>query len=191
MPQIAHFQVKKWKSSLPWEGGHPSAGRYFDNIEIRQYENNIEYPIMISWLFRYIAETRYHQNIVDIDFFFMIHWPKMSLSPIGEAAILIMEAAILDGGTRNEPIAVAPIARIECGYATPAAAVYLQCITVQSIYKMYKVQSTACICVHCDVLQIDRSRRSVSTKDCIITRQESAQKMWGLRTTVHEDWNGS
>ena len=32
-----------------------------------------------------------------------------------------MEAAILDGGTRNEPIAVAPIARIERGYATPAA----------------------------------------------------------------------
>ena len=23
MPQIAHFQVEKWKSSLPWEGGHP------------------------------------------------------------------------------------------------------------------------------------------------------------------------
>ena len=22
MPQIAHFQVEKWKSSLPWEGGH-------------------------------------------------------------------------------------------------------------------------------------------------------------------------
>ena len=45
---------------------------------------------------------------------------------------MITEAAILDGGTRNEPIAVAPIARIECGYATPAAAVYLQCITVHS-----------------------------------------------------------
>ena len=43
-----------------------SAGRYFDNIEIRRYENNIEYPIMISWLFRYIVETRYDQNIVDI-----------------------------------------------------------------------------------------------------------------------------
>ena len=28
-------------------------------------------------------------------------------------------------------------------------------------------------------------------KDCIITRQESAQKMWGLRTTVHEDWKGT
>ena len=25
MPQIAHFQVEKWKSSLPWEGGHPLA----------------------------------------------------------------------------------------------------------------------------------------------------------------------
>ena len=23
------------------------------------------------------------------------------------------------------------------------------------------------------------------------TRQESARKMWGLRTIVHEDWNGS
>ena len=23
MPQIAHFQVEKWKSSLPWEVGHP------------------------------------------------------------------------------------------------------------------------------------------------------------------------
>ena len=23
MPQIAHFQVEKWKSSLPWEGTHP------------------------------------------------------------------------------------------------------------------------------------------------------------------------
>ena len=23
MPQIAHFQVEKWKSSLPWEGAHP------------------------------------------------------------------------------------------------------------------------------------------------------------------------
>ena len=23
MPQIAHFQVEKWKSSLLWEGGHP------------------------------------------------------------------------------------------------------------------------------------------------------------------------
>ena len=23
MPQIAHFQVEKWKSSLPWEGGSP------------------------------------------------------------------------------------------------------------------------------------------------------------------------
>ena len=23
MPQIAHFQVEKWKSSLPWEGGIP------------------------------------------------------------------------------------------------------------------------------------------------------------------------
>ena len=23
MPQIAHFQGEKWKSSLPWEGGHP------------------------------------------------------------------------------------------------------------------------------------------------------------------------
>ena len=23
MPQIAHYQVEKWKSSLPWEGGHP------------------------------------------------------------------------------------------------------------------------------------------------------------------------
>ena len=42
-----------------------------------------------------------------------------------------MEAAILDGGTRNEPIAVAPIARIERGYATPAA-VYLQCVTVHA-----------------------------------------------------------
>ena len=76
-----------------------SAGRYFDNIEIRRYENNIEYPIMLSWLFWYIAETRYDQNIVDIEKLIMIHWPKMSLSPIGEAAILIMEAAILDGGT--------------------------------------------------------------------------------------------
>ena len=25
MPQIAHFQVEKWKSSLPWEGGPPPA----------------------------------------------------------------------------------------------------------------------------------------------------------------------
>ena len=25
MPQIAHFQVEKWKCSLPWEGGHRSA----------------------------------------------------------------------------------------------------------------------------------------------------------------------
>ena len=57
----------------------------------------------------------------------------ISLSAIGEAAILIMEAATLDGGTRNEPIAVAPIARIERGYATPAA-VYLQCITVHCIH---------------------------------------------------------
>ena len=24
MPQIAHFQVEKWKSSLPWEGGPPT-----------------------------------------------------------------------------------------------------------------------------------------------------------------------
>ena len=23
MPQIAHFQVEKWKNSLPWDGGHP------------------------------------------------------------------------------------------------------------------------------------------------------------------------
>ena len=33
MPQSAHFQVEKWKSSLPWEGGPPSRtlpplGRY-------------------------------------------------------------------------------------------------------------------------------------------------------------------
>ena len=27
MPQIAHFQVEKWKSSLPWEGGHPPPPR--------------------------------------------------------------------------------------------------------------------------------------------------------------------
>ena len=30
MPQIAHFQVEKWKSSLPWEGGplpHPPPAR--------------------------------------------------------------------------------------------------------------------------------------------------------------------
>ena len=91
----------------------------------------------------------------------------ISLSPIGEAAILIMEAAILDEGTRNEPITVAPIARIERGsYAMPAA-VYLQCVTVHAhTYKLYSLYT-----VHCDAkekllgdaLQIDRSRRSVST----------------------------
>ena len=27
MPQIAHFQVEKWKSSLPWEGGTPPSHR--------------------------------------------------------------------------------------------------------------------------------------------------------------------
>ena len=54
-----------------------------------------------------------------------------------------MEAAILDGGTRNEPIAVAPIARIERGYATPAA-VDLQCITVCTQYTSC-TKYTACI----------------------------------------------
>ena len=36
-----------------------SAGRYFDIIEIMRYGKNIEYPIRISWLYWYIAETRY------------------------------------------------------------------------------------------------------------------------------------
>ena len=60
-----------------------------------------------------------------------------------------MEAA-MDGGTRNEPIAVAPIARIERGYATPAAAVYLQCITVHSIQAVLCAACTcACTVTHC------------------------------------------
>ena len=36
-----------------------SAGRYFDIIKIMRYGKNIEYPIIISWLSRYIAETQY------------------------------------------------------------------------------------------------------------------------------------
>ena len=37
MPQIAHFQVEKWKSSLPWEGGHtlPLLGRYAPSQRLR------------------------------------------------------------------------------------------------------------------------------------------------------------
>ena len=36
MPQIAHFQVEKWKSSLPWEGGHPlPLGRHAPSQRLR------------------------------------------------------------------------------------------------------------------------------------------------------------
>ena len=42
---------------LPWLS--ISAGWYFDIIKIMRYGKKIEYPIIISWLSWYIAETRY------------------------------------------------------------------------------------------------------------------------------------
>ena len=64
MPQIAHFQVEKWKSSLSWEGGHPPhppparslrslakivpPPQYFDSLRHCLYtygnESNNEFP---------------------------------------------------------------------------------------------------------------------------------------------------
>ena len=40
MSQIAHFQVEKWESSLPWEGGGgtpppPQLGRYAPSQRLR------------------------------------------------------------------------------------------------------------------------------------------------------------
>ena len=58
------FNIHKFASHQGWSVTKwwYSAGQYFNIIKIMRYGKNIEYPIMISWFSRYIAETRYDQN---------------------------------------------------------------------------------------------------------------------------------
>ena len=139
-------------SALPWYYLCICWVKFFLNILpiiVRKFRSHLKHKILYDNLLHFFNLFSYVQFISSYQYENKF---GISLSLIGETAILIMEAAILDGGTRNAPIAVAPIARIERGYAM-LAAVYLQCITVHSIhvhtsctkYNLYTCAALWCI----------------------------------------------
>ena len=75
MPHIAHSQVEKWKSSLPWEGGHPPPtpsppARSLRSLGLGRFapSQRLCPPNVLAHY-----ATAFMSSVIELNFFFFLH----------------------------------------------------------------------------------------------------------------------